>query len=553
MKKMKKQLTLILCLLLCFTCLAALAACGDSAEEDETTTQAASGDDSADSIDLSTLTEGNDSPDETVQSILANMLGSNLDADHIIHDLTFAFRVGDIACSYKVVDSDLIGSKGALSDDIAEDTEVAVYVKYTGDSSGECYFTFTVLASESAAYAYIDEVAVDLLHNTDNVRGNITLLTTCGEEDEMTVTWTSSDTSVITDEATGDDGEIPAGVVTRGEEDTVVTLTAEITYGEYTATKEFELTVIAAPEEKSYTKYLYTYFQGDLGNGESQNIFMATSEDGLFWTALNENEMILEATEGTGGVRDPFLLRSADGDHFYLIGTDLDASGGDWSAYGSSGSLYICVWESDDLVNWTEERLALLGPDGTGCMWAPEATYDASTGEYVVYWSAGYVGQGKQIWYAKTRDFYTFTEPQIYKSLEGSDTFIDTTMIEYDGTYYRFTKNETDLTILLETSDSVLGEFSLVKEVIADETGVEGPSIYQIFGEERWVLYMDGYAYDNSGVGYFPLIADSLDDLNSGTFRRLEADEYELPDGAKHGSFVTITEDEYAALIEMWG
>jgi hypothetical protein len=281
---------------------------------------------------------------------------------------------------------------------------------------------------------------------------------------------------------------------------------------------------------------------------------MATSQDGFHWSALNDNEPILKAELGTGGMRDSFLLRSYEGDHFYIIGTDLDANGGDWADYGNNGSKYIRVWESDDLVNWSEERLIEIAPENAACMWAPEAFYDDTTGEYVVYWATGLKGgDGKKIYYAKTRDFYTFTEPEIYKDVEDGITFIDTTMTEYEGTYYRFTKNENEISILMETSDSVLGDFKLVKTRIAGELGVEGPAIYKINGQEKWVLYMDGYAGDNAGVGYFPLIADSLEDLKTANFRKLNADEYEMPEGAKHGSFVPITQEEYDALQAKWG
>lgn len=501
-------------------------------------------------LNLDEVTRGNDSSDEAVQAILTSMLGDNRDPDAIIYDLVFASVVDSRLCNYTVIDSDVISSTGEIHPITDQDTTVSVYVKYRG---GECYFDFTVLSADEASYTLLENAADDLLHNTDNVRGNITLLSATGVSDDISIQWTSSNTDVITDKATGDDGSIPAGVVTRGDEDTSVTLTAVLTYGDYTITREYEMNVIAKPEEVEYPYYVYTYFQGNVyGTGESQNIFMATSEDGFFWEALNNDKYILEATEGTGGVRDSFLLRSAEGDHFYLIGTDLDANGGDWAAYGNEGSRNICVWESDDLVNWTEERLVPLAAEGANCMWAPEATYDPTTGEYVVYWAGGVNGTPKQIWYAKTRDFYTFTEPEVYRAYD-TCTYIDTTMIEYEGTYYRFTKNENELTIFLETSDAVLGDFTMVKEEIAGETGVEGPAIYQVYGEETWVLYMDGYANDNSGVGYFPLIADSLEDLQTGNFRRLESDEYEMPLGAKHGSFVPISQTEYDALMNAWG
>jgi hypothetical protein len=63
---------------------------------------------------------------------------------------------------------------------------------------------------------------------------NITLPTTSGT---VTVTWTSSNTAVISN----------TGVVTRGEADTVVSLTATLTLGDVSETKVFSVKVLAAP------------------------------------------------------------------------------------------------------------------------------------------------------------------------------------------------------------------------------------------------------------------------------------------------------------------
>ena len=40
---------------------------------------------------------------------------------------------------------------------------------------------------------------------------------------------------------------------------------------------------------------------------------------------------------------------------------------------------------------------------------------------------------------------------------------IDSTMIENDGTYYRYTKNEMNGTIMIDKSDAILGEFTTVE------------------------------------------------------------------------------------------
>ena len=39
-----------------------------------------------------------------------------------------------------------------------------------------------------------------------------------------------------------------------------------------------------------------------------------------------------------------------------------------WSKFIASKSL--AIWESDDLVNWTEQRLAKIGDEQFGCLWA---------------------------------------------------------------------------------------------------------------------------------------------------------------------------------------
>jgi hypothetical protein len=485
------------------------------------------------------------------QSILESLLGSNTDAKEIRYNLNLSTQIGTLLpVTIEIEENEAVGADGTLTGKNEAATDVIIKVT----TAQECTYTysFTVLPWDEILSARMEDASKELLRNTDNIRGHITLPETAGIDNDILVTWKSDRPDVITDTA---DGDIPAGFVTRQETDTQVTLTATLQLADDTMTTEIPVTVKAKPEEQTYSAYVYTYFRGNIyGTGESQHIHMATSQDGFHWSALNDNEPILKAELGTGGMRDSFLLRSYEGDHFYIIGTDLDANGGDWADYGNNGSKYIRVWESDDLVNWSEERLIEIAPENAACMWAPEAFYDDTTGEYVVYWATGLKGgDGKKIYYAKTRDFYTFTEPEIYKDVEDGITFIDTTMTEYEGTYYRFTKNENEISILMETSDSVLGDFKLVKTRIAGELGVEGPAIYKINGQEKWVLYMDGYAGDNAGVGYFPLIADSLEDLKTANFRKLNADEYEMPEGAKHGSFVPITQEEYDALQAKWG
>ena len=46
------------------------------------------------------------------------------------------------------------------------------------------------------------------------------------------------------------------------------------------------------------------------------------------------------------------------------------------------------VWESTDLVNWSDGRLAEIGIEGAGCVWAPEAIYDETRKKYMMFWAS---------------------------------------------------------------------------------------------------------------------------------------------------------------------
>ncbi len=372
--------------------------------------------------------------------------------------------------------------------------------------------------------------------NPENVRGNITLPT---ESEGAEISWSSSDPAIS-----------PDGVVTRGDTDKKVILTATAVKNGKTATRTYELVVKAKPAEKEKAGYLYAYFRGSVnGEQEVQQIHLAVSDDGLNWRDLNGNFPVIESTMGTMGLRDPYIIRSHEGDRFYLMATDLDSNGGDWASYGSDGSKYLMFWESDDLVNWSEQRMIKVSDDRMGCTWAPEAIYDEENGEYLIYWASYRTDLGqKVIQCARTRDFRTFTEPEIFMGTEYSSV-IDTTMIRGgDGKYYRFTKEEEPARVFMEAADSLDGPYIRVNSNIESITGVEGPGIFRMT-DGRYCLMLDGYMGANAGVGFFPLVTD---DLASGNFQRLTSG-YRMPTGAKHGAVIPITGDEYDAVMEKWG
>src|SRR5690625_2040233 len=193
-----------------------------------------------------------------------------------------------------------------------------------------------------------DLQAITIPH-ADDVRGNLTLPQT-GALNGTPIKWSAQPTGII---STATDGEVAPGVVTRGEEDVVVTLTASAG-GE---TREIPVTVRASAAQQEPAGYLFTYFNGEGGpEGESVRFALSEGADALSWHDLNDGEPVLRSEHGTLGVRDPFIIRSHEGDRFYLLATDLNTESTGFAEAQRTGSRYLEIWESTDLVHWSEQR-----------------------------------------------------------------------------------------------------------------------------------------------------------------------------------------------------
>lgn len=393
------------------------------------------------------------------------------------------------------------------------------------------------------------ETAADMLSipNAGDVRDNITLVS---EIAGATVTWQSSNSEAVTDSAV-QHGEsvMPAGVVTRTDSEQSVTLTATVEKDGESTTRTFPLTIAPAQPIADMEGYLYVYFRG-IVNGEAErlSVHIASSTDGLVWKDLNANFPILDAVIGTGGIRDPYLIRTPYGDKFYLIATDLNTNdGGNWTAWSMRGSKSLIIWESVDLVNWSEPWKLKVADENIGCAWAPECIFDDTTGEYLLYFAGKDLTLASPIdtvFMVKTRDFRSVTtEPVIFVGGAGSAR-IDTNMIKaHDGRYYQFSKRDSNY-IEMRVGDAALGPFETVETFnLGNISGVEGPAIYKFNGDNTtYCLMLDDYS---KYVPYF------TDDLASGIFTR--NDTAVMPTGPKHGGIIPITAAELAAIEQKWG
>ena len=305
--------------------------------------------------------------------------------------------------------------------------------------------------------------------------------------------------------------------------------------------------------------YLFCYFVGNEAN--EQRLHFAVSTDGYHFKALNNNEPVIEQTKGTGCVRDPYILKGHDEngkDCYFIIGTDMNALEG-WTS-----NHCLITWKSYDLVNWIDETVIDMrqfnGFENTNRAWAPQAIWDAEKEMYMVYWANSTVENDTAgHYYAYTKDFKTFeTEPQVlYGRWNETDPetgevrniqCIDGDIVynEKDGYYYLYFKEDITQKIAYVKSKNLTGPYNTDYTICSlNYFGVEGSSMYRINGTDSYMMIMDEY-----GQGTF-FAQMTKDFVNFRQFQRSSMKIDHLK--PRHGSVVSITEEEYKTLCEHYG
>ncbi len=253
------------------------------------------------------------------------------------------------------------------------------------------------------------------------------------------------------------------------------------------------------------------------------------------------------------------LVRSPNDDKYWIIATDLCIGcGQDWNTAINNGSRNLVVWESTDLVTWSQPWLLNVAgaiPDGRNA-WAPEAIWNPATNDYVLYWATNKPLNGAtkhRIYYARTSDFRSITTPQTYIERPGTQEIIDTQIVELPSGVgdYRYVRASGDGQITLEGSNSILGTWTNLGNLSGiGLTGsqVEGPMWMKFRDRNEWTLYLDQYA---AGRGYMPVT--TTDPSASGTYKLPASGSYDLGGTKKrHGSILTLTAAEESRVLARW-
>jgi non-reducing end alpha-L-arabinofuranosidase len=291
----------------------------------------------------------------------------------------------------------------------------------------------------------------------------------------------------------------------------------------------------------TYSAYVMAYFKESPSmQGASYGLHLAVSSDGLNWSPLNQNNAVATPTQGTLGLRDPYLLRKQDGS-FVVLATDLNGTD-----FGQQNQ-FIHIWDSADLTSFTGYRRVRMHTLPTHT-WAPEAFYDPARGQYGIFYSV-HNGTRDVFFVNYTTDFRTVSAPQTF--FDPGFNVLDGTMFTEGGVNYLYYKNLAN-GLLFGARSSTLnpGSFNATTYTsgLRQGNGIEAPIVVKSLTSNTFYLWGDSYSPVN---GEFYAWQSTNIGANSWTVLNQRA--YTQPLNSKHAGITPITADEQSRLISRWG
>ncbi|MBZ4192204.1 family 43 glycosylhydrolase [Niabella beijingensis] len=293
-----------------------------------------------------------------------------------------------------------------------------------------------------------------------------------------------------------------------------------------------------------YSAYLFAYFTGNQKQEEA--IRFAISTDGYNFRALNDNQPVLDskAISSSGGVRDPHILRGADGKTFYMVATDMV------SANGWNSNRAMVLMQSTDLINWTSAVVNIPETfkafEKVNRVWAPQTIYDPVEKKYMIYWSMRAGDDPDVLFYAYANKTFTALETapkQLFYNPHGT-ACIDGDIVLKEGRYHLFFKTEgSGNGIKIAVSDRLTGGYVLQdKYVQQTKDPVEGAGVFKLNDGSGYILMYDVYT---KGRYQFTKTTD---------LQHFKVVDHEVSMNfhPRHGTVMPITNQEAERLVSKW-
>jgi arabinoxylan arabinofuranohydrolase len=292
--------------------------------------------------------------------------------------------------------------------------------------------------------------------------------------------------------------------------------------------------------------YLFVYFTGNEKAEES--IHYALSNDGYNFLALNNDQPILSSAKisSTGGIRDPHILRKADGKGFYMVATDMV------SAKGWDSNRAMVLLKSNDLINWSSTVVDIQkrfkGNDSLKRVWAPQTIFDKKAKKYMIYWSMKYNNGPDRIYYAYVNDSFTdlSTEPKQLFTSSDRGSAIDGDIVEFNNKFHLFYKHQdvNGAGLRIATSENLTGPFIDGNQYIQQTSSpVEGSGVFKLNDEKGYILMYDLYTKGKYQFTY-------SEDLK--TFKGIDK-QITMNFHPRHGTVMPLTKKEAVLLLEKYG
>lgn len=273
----------------------------------------------------------------------------------------------------------------------------------------------------------------------------------------------------------------------------------------------------------SRSVFLFTSFR----EPADQGLRMLYSRDGLGWKRI-DTILLKPEIGGQRVMRDPSMVQGPDG-IFHLVWTS--------SWRGDPGFGYA---SSVDLIHWSPQRLipVMQHEPSTVNVWAPEITYDTSTGQFIIIWASCIPGRfvrgieddsnNHRMYVTTTKDFVEFSPTKLF--MDPGFSVIDAVIVKTTDTAYRLvlkdnTRPERNLRIA--KGRTPVGPWTNVSVPFTGKF-TEGPTVLHRRG--WWIIYFDAYQDRRYGA---------VRTRDFKTFEDISA-RARIPEGHKHGTIIEV-------------